>query len=75
VLQSAAQKRAERLRDEAVMQISAELAAPISGILGVAATMRRETPSLHTEHVFANACRLNESVVRLGQMAAAHAED
>ncbi len=74
-LQAVAQKRAERLRDEAVLQISAELTAPINGILGVVSSMRRESPSLDTEHVFANACRLNESVVRLGQMVGTHAAD
>ncbi|HEX3800680.1 MAG TPA: response regulator [Verrucomicrobiae bacterium] len=74
-LQALAQKRAERLRDEAVLQISEELTAPINGILGAVSTLRREAPSLQTEYVFASACRLNESVVRLGQMATAHAHE
>ena len=68
-LQTAAERRAEKLRNEAVQQISEELAAPLHSILDVVSAMRRVSPSVDTELVFADACRINESVTRLGQMA------
>ena len=62
------ERRAERLRNETVQQLSEELNAPIKGILGVVAAMRRQSPSQETERVFANACQLNESIERMGQL-------
>jgi len=68
-LQAEVERRAERMRNEAVQQLSEELTAPIKGILGVVSAMRRQSPSRDTDEVFANACQIKESVLRMGQMA------
>jgi DNA-binding response OmpR family regulator len=68
-LQAEVQKRAEQLRNEALQEISDELTAPIKGLLGAVSTMRRQSPSHDTDLVFANACQLKESVLRIGQLA------
>jgi two-component system, sensor histidine kinase and response regulator len=67
-MQAALEARAEKMRNEAVQQISEELAAPVTGLLGLASTLRRESPSLDTERVFLNARRISDSVLRIGQM-------
>ena len=40
----------------------------VTGLLGLASTLRRESPSLDTERVFLNARRISDSVLRIGQM-------
>jgi DNA-binding response OmpR family regulator len=64
------EKRAEQLRNAAVQQLTRELAAPIRGILGAMTEIRRESPSLETDQVFANLCQLNESFTRMTQLVA-----
>jgi two-component system, sensor histidine kinase and response regulator len=71
-LQAEVERRARHMRDEAVQLLSEELTVPIKDILGAVSTLRRESPSLDTEQVFANACRIKESVMRMGQLTASH---
>jgi DNA-binding response OmpR family regulator len=66
-MQAEVEKRAEKMRNAAMQQISRELAAPINQLLGAASTMRSRSPSHDTEQIFANTCRINESVLRLSQ--------
>jgi DNA-binding response OmpR family regulator len=63
------EKRAEQLSNAAVKQWTREMAAPIRGILGAVTEMRRESPSIETEQVFANLRQLNDSFVRMAQLA------
>jgi CheY-like chemotaxis protein len=71
-LQAEVERRAQHMRNEAVQLLSEELTVPIKDILGAVSTMRREAPSHDTEQVFANACRIRESVLRMEQLAASH---
>ena len=61
--------RAEKLRDDVVHLLSKELTAPLDDILGLTSTMMKEYARLAPEKVFVNAREINESVLRLNQLA------
>jgi two-component system sensor histidine kinase/response regulator len=61
--------RAEKLRDDVVHLLSKELAAPLDGILGLTSTMMKEYARIAPEKVFVNARQINESVLRLNELA------
>ena len=62
-------KRAEKLRDNVVHLLSTELVGPMDGILGVTSEMMRERGALPPEKVLVNARQINESVLRMEQLA------
>lgn len=61
--------RAEKLRDDVVHLLSKELTAPIDGILGLTTTMMKEYARIAPEKVFVSARQINESILRLDQLA------
>jgi two-component system sensor histidine kinase/response regulator len=60
---------AQRLRDNVVHLLSKEMTAPIDGILGLTSAMMKEYARIAPEKVFASAREINESVLRLDQLA------
>lgn len=61
--------RADKLREDVVHLLSRELTAPLDGILGLTSTMMKEYARIAPEKVFVNARQINESVLRLNQLA------
>jgi two-component system sensor histidine kinase/response regulator len=61
--------RAEKLREDVVHLLSKELTAPLESILGLTSTMMKEYSRIAPEKVFVNARQINESVLRLNQLA------
>jgi two-component system, sensor histidine kinase and response regulator len=61
--------RAEKLRDDVVHLLSKELTAPIDGILGLTSTMMKEYARIAPEKVFVSAREINETMLRLDQLA------
>jgi two-component system sensor histidine kinase/response regulator len=62
-------KKAEKLRDDVVHLLSSEMVAPLDGILTVTSEMMREPGLVPPEKVFVNARQINESVLKLNQLA------
>jgi two-component system sensor histidine kinase/response regulator len=68
-LQCEIYNKAEKLRRDVVQLLSREIAGPLDGILGLTSNMMREYAVLPRERVFVNARQINESVLRLNQLA------
>lgn len=62
-------KRAEKLRKGVDHLLAHEIAGPLDGILGLTADMLRSSQTLVPEKVTASARKINESVLRLNQLA------
>lgn len=74
-MQAEVERRAAKLRDAALHKISSELAAPLNDILGAAKSMHNRAPSSDTQLVYANACRMTDSVRRLESQHANYASE
>lgn len=61
--------RAEKLREDVVHLLSKELTAPLDSILGLTSAMMKEYARLAPENVFVSARQINESILRLNQLA------
>jgi two-component system sensor histidine kinase/response regulator len=61
-------KRADKLRENIVQLFSREITAPLDSILGLTFIMMSD-PALSPEKVFVNAHQINQSILKLNQMA------
>jgi two-component system, sensor histidine kinase and response regulator len=62
-------KQAAKLRDDVVHLLSREITAPIDNLLTLTTTMMKEHSFLSPEKVFVNARQINDSLIRLNQLA------
>jgi CheY-like chemotaxis protein len=72
-LQAEVERRAAQLRDDALRKISSELASPLNDMMGAARSLHHRAPSEDTQLVYANACRLTDSMRRFETQHAAQA--
>ena len=68
-LQMDAMQHAKEVSDRAALKFSREVSRPIDGIIEVVNTMMRKAEELSPEEVFADARRINESVLELDHLA------
>ena len=61
--------RAEKLREDVARLLSKELTTPLDGILGLTSAMMKEYARIAPEKVFVNARQINESILRLNELA------
>ena len=68
-LQTEIYLRAGKLREDVVHLLTQELTGPLDGILGLTSAMMKEYARIAPEKVFVTARQINESVLRLNQLA------
>lgn len=66
-------QRAEKLRHDAVDQLSKELSAPLNGLLGAITSIMVDYASMNPEGAYTTAKQINESAARLNELAQAWA--
>lgn len=66
-------QRADKLRHEAIHQMSQELSAPINGLLGAITSIMVEYASMNPEGAYTTSRQINESTARLNELARAWA--
>jgi CheY-like chemotaxis protein len=66
-------QRAEKLRGEAVDQLSKELSAPLNGLLGAITSIMVDYAAMNPEGAYTTARQINESAARINDLAQAWA--